>query len=85
MTLPTGSVPNVIFVNTSELISAGEELRFSDEARLFTDANLAGNVVFEQSIFDGNTSGLGGLFGIAVDGNLELGGDAGELPQPAIA
>ena len=61
------------------MIAAGEELRFSDEARLFNDANLAGNVVFEQSIFDGNTSGLGGLFGIAVDGNLELGGDAGGI------
>ena len=78
---PLNGLPyqNVIFINTSELISAGEELRFSDEARLFTDANLAGNVVFEQSIFDGNTSGLGGLFGIAVDGNLELGGDAGGI------
>ncbi|MED5323155.1 MAG: hypothetical protein VYA02_07815, partial [Planctomycetota bacterium] len=78
---PSNGLPyqNVIFVNTSELIAAGEELRFSDEARLFTDANLAGNVVFEQSIFDGNTSGLGGLFGIAVDGNLELGGDAGGI------
>ena len=78
---PSNGLPyqNVIFINTSELISAGEELRFSDEARLFTDANLAGNVVFEQSIFDGNTSGLGGLFGIAVDGNLELGGDAGGI------
>ena len=78
---PSNGLPyqNVIFINTSDLISAGEELRFSDEARLFTDANLAGNVVFEQSIFDGNTSGLGGLFGITVDGNLELGGDAGGI------
>ena len=78
---PSNGLPyqNVIFINTSELIAAGEELRFSDEARLLTDANLAGNVVFEQSIFDGNTSGLGGLFGIAVDGNLELGGDAGGI------
>ena len=78
---PSNGLPyqNVIFINTSELIAAGEELRFSDEARLFTDANFAGNVVFEQSIFDGNTSGLGGLFGIAVDGNLELGGDAGGI------
>ena len=78
---PSNGLPyqNVIFINTSELISAGDELRFSDEARLFTDANLAGNVVFEKSIFDGNTSGLGGLFGIAVDGNLELGGDAGGI------
>ena len=78
---PSNGLPyqNVIFINTSDLISAGEELRFSDESRLFTDANLAGNVVFEQSIFDGNTSGLGGLFGITVDGNLELGGDAGGI------
>ena len=78
---PSNGLPyqNLIFIKTSELIAAGEELRFSDEARLFTDANLAGNVVFEQSIFDGNTSGLGGLFGIAVNGNLELGGDAGGI------
>lgn len=76
---PSNGLPyqNVIYINTSDLISAGDELRFSDEARLFTDANLAGNVVFEQSIFDGNTSGAGGLFAMSVDGNLELGGDAG--------
>lgn len=78
---PTNGLPyqNVIYINTSELISAGEELRFADEARLFTDANLAGDVVFEQSVFDGNTSGAGGLFAIAVDGNLNLGGDAGGI------
>ena len=78
---PTNGLPyqNVIFINTSDLISAGEELRFADEARLFTDANLAGNVIFEQSIFGTNIGDHDGLFGIAVDGNLELSGDAGGI------
>ena len=70
---------NFIYIETTDLISAGEELRFADGTRLFTDANLAGNVVFEKSITSETPSGLGGLFGLSVDGNLELGGDAGGI------
>ena len=71
---PSNGLPyqNVIFINTSELISAGEELRFSDEARLFTDANLAGNVVFGGNLTTSSSVGMSlNVNGdVMVDGNL---------------
>ena len=71
---PSNDLPyqNVIFINTSELISAGEELRFSDEARLFTDANLAGNVVFGGNLTTSSSVGMSlNVNGdVMVDGNL---------------